>query len=180
VRQGAVMTETAEISLALCYPAADAREVDAGAVKALMGSISEVGLLNPISVRRAVKVRAGRDAEAFEVLAGMHRVKAFRQLGRETIPAFVFDADDLLAELILIDENLCRKDLTPAERAAQVAKRKRIYEALHPETVHGAGTGGHGGRTKDEVAKLATSNDAAEAAERFTAETAGRSGKSER
>ena len=93
------------IPLELCYPADDARDIDGAAVKSLAASIAEVGLLNPISVRKAIKVRAGRDADVFEVLAGMHRVKAFRQLGRETIPAFVLDADDLHAALMLIDEN---------------------------------------------------------------------------
>lgn len=165
------MNAATEIPLVLCYAAADARQIDAAAVKALAASIGEVGLLNPVSVRRAIKVRAGQDADAYEVLAGMHRVKAFRLLGRETIPAFVFDADDLLAELILIDENLCRKDLSPAERAGHVTKRKRIYLALHPETAHGAIGGGH-----DQSRQIGDS----EKADRFTQATAEKTGKSER
>lgn len=35
--------------------------------------------------------------------------------------------------LIEIDENLCRAELTPAQRAAAVKRRKQIWEALHPE-----------------------------------------------
>jgi hypothetical protein len=66
-----------------------------------------------------------------------HRVKAFRHLGRQTIPAMILDVDDLHAELMLIDENLCRNDLTPAERASAQARRKAIYQQLHPETRHG-------------------------------------------
>lgn len=167
------MTLPTDIPLTLCYAAGDAREVDATAVKALAASIGEVGLLNPISVRRAIKVRAGQDAEAYEVLAGMHRVKAFRKLGRETIPAFVLDVDDLHAALILIDENLRRKDLSPAERAAQIAKRKRIYEALHPETAVGAT-----GKGRRKVRQVGEPNEAG--AERFTAATADVAGTSER
>lgn len=34
---------------------------------------------------------------------------------------------------IEIDENLCRAELTPAQRAAAIARRKQIWEALHPE-----------------------------------------------
>lgn len=46
------------------------------------------------------------------------------------------EADDLaLAE---IDENLARGDLSPAERAIHVQKRKEVYERRHPETKHGA------------------------------------------
>ena len=76
--------------------------------------------------------------EAFEVVAGMHRVRAFRHLGRETIPAIVLNVDDLHAELMLIDENLYRNDLSPAQRALAQARRKAIYQEIHPETKLGA------------------------------------------
>jgi hypothetical protein len=39
-----------------------------------------------------------------------------------------------LAELAEIDENLLRAELSPAQRAAAVARRKELWEALHPET----------------------------------------------
>lgn len=35
------------------------------------------------------------------------------------------------------NENLCRAELSPAERAKQTARRKAIYLELHPETGHG-------------------------------------------
>jgi ParB-like chromosome segregation protein Spo0J len=70
-------------------------------------------------------------------MAGLHRVKAARKLGWETVPAILREADDLVAELVLIDENLCRRDLTPAERAVAVKRRKAVYLQLHPETAHG-------------------------------------------
>ena len=38
---------------------------------------------------------------------------------------------------IEIDENLCRAERTPAQRAAAIARRKQIWEALHPEGVSG-------------------------------------------
>ncbi len=64
------------------------------------------------------------------------RLAAARALGWETIAAFVLDSDtgNLEAELIEIDENLCRAELTPAQRAAAIARRKQIWEALHPES----------------------------------------------
>jgi len=37
----------------------------------------------------------------------------------------------------MIDENLCRAELSPAERASQTARRKAIYIELHPETAAG-------------------------------------------
>jgi ParB family chromosome partitioning protein len=49
----------------------------------------------------------------------------------------VVDDDDLRAELVMIDENLVRSELVGAERAKQTARRKEIYETLHPETKQG-------------------------------------------
>jgi hypothetical protein len=106
-----------------------ARSIDAVHVATLARSIDAIQLLEPVIVRR--------QADGFEVMAGLHRVEAFRQLGRETIPAVILNVDDLTAELVLIDENLCRHDLSPAERALAVTRRKELYLQLHPETGHG-------------------------------------------
>lgn len=127
-----------EIDLQLCYASDKARPIDSSAVKALAHSIAEFGLLNPIVVRRVQKSRAGQTPDSYEVIAGLHRLKAFRYLQRTTIPATVLDVDDLHAELMLIDENLCRNDLSPAERAVAQARRKAIYQQIHPETKAGA------------------------------------------
>jgi hypothetical protein len=51
--------------------------------------------------------------------------------------------DYLHAELAMIDENLCRVELSPSDRARQTARRKAIYLELHPETAdHVAGAHG--------------------------------------
>jgi hypothetical protein len=42
-------------------------------------------------------------------------------------------AGHLDAELIEIDENLCRSELTASQRTKYTARRKQIWEALHPE-----------------------------------------------
>ena len=39
----------------------------------------------------------------------------------------------LETELIEIDENLCRAELTPSQRAMAIKRRKQVWEALHPE-----------------------------------------------
>src|SRR5271170_3937078 len=64
------------------------------------------------------------------------------------------DADQ--AELAEIDENLVRADLTPAERAMHIGKRKDLYEKVHPETKKGGAPGRAGGGKKAKTAKLAT------------------------
>ena len=54
-------------------------------------------------------------------------------------------ANHIETELIEIDENLCRAELTPAQRAAAIKRRKQIWEALHPETGKSVSTlGGRG------------------------------------
>jgi MT-A70 len=65
-------------------------------------------------------------------------VEARRRLGLRTVPAILRTMSDLDAELGMIDENLCRHDLSPAERAIAVRRRKAVYLQLHPDTAHGA------------------------------------------
>jgi hypothetical protein len=71
----------------------------------------------------------------------------------------------------MIDENLQRKDLEPAEFAYATHRRKEVYERLFPETVHGAN---QHSRSRNNC------NSSEEPAERFTLSTAKAAGKSER
>jgi hypothetical protein len=61
--------------------------------------------------------------------------RSARSAPRE-IACVVIDDDDLHAQLWEIDENLMRAELSPSERASCTARRKAIYEALHPEAKH--------------------------------------------
>lgn len=131
--------ETEDLPVSHVYPHCEARPLDRQKVKALADSIREVGLMNPIIVRPAMKVRNGAKSEAWEIIAGHHRYEACAvHLKWENVPCVVKDTTDLLAELMMIDENLCRSDLTPAQEAYQTARRKEIYEALHPEAKNGS------------------------------------------
>lgn len=123
--------------------------------------MGKIGLLNPIIVRQK--------GDGFEVVGGSHRLQAAELLGWTEIDAIVIEASDVLAELAMIDENLCRAELSPADRAQQTARRKAIYLELHPET-------GHGGDRSAPSRQLGD----LPAADRFTAETAKISGASER
>lgn len=95
-----------------------------------------------------------------------------KQLGREHIAAIIRNEDDLDAELWEIDENLCRAELTPADRALFVFRRKEIYLLKHPDTAHGAV--GNGREKSRQV------GDSTDEPKRFTAATAEATGQSER
>jgi ParB family chromosome partitioning protein len=82
---------------------------------------------------------------------------AQRKLKWKEINCTIFDgmaADE--AELAEIDENLIRAELSPAERALHIGKRKELYEKVHPETKKGGAPGKAGGGKKSKTAKLAT------------------------
>jgi hypothetical protein len=55
-----------------------------------------------------------------------------------------------------IDENLIRRDLTPVQKAKLIAKRKAVYEAVHPETRRAAP--GAGGIRSARLADLSTAS----------------------
>lgn len=159
------------LKVALIYPNDNGRAVDQERVKAIAESIKEIGLRTPITVRPTTRVADGRDVDAYEILTGRHRYEAARRLGFVEVQAYVSTDDDLHAELWGIDENLMRADLTPADRATCIARRKAIYEELHPETKVGAT-----GVSREKVRQVGEANPA----DRFTADTARATGQSER
>lgn len=132
-----------------------------------------MGLINPIRVRRVQQFVSGRIADAYEITAGGHRYEAVLKLCWETVSCDVVDDDDLTAQLVTIDENLMRTELNPVERAKHTTRRKAIYEEKYPET-RPTSEGGEG-RHKKTRRQLGEG-----VVERFTADTAAKSGKSER
>lgn len=103
------------------------------AVDKLASSIRDIGLIQPITVRQRSIMSGGLAEQGFQVVAGHHRVAACRALGLAEIDAIVIEAGEhLQAELIEIDENLCRSELTSAQRSKAVKRRREIWEALHP------------------------------------------------
>lgn len=103
------------------------------AVDKLANSIRDVGLIQPITVKQRTVLSGGLSVPGYQIVAGHHRVAACRALGWTEIDAIVIEAGEhLQAELIEIDENLCRSELTNSQRAKAVKRRKEIWEALHP------------------------------------------------
>lgn len=110
----------------------------------LARSIQEVGLLSPIIV-----------TPTSQLVAGRQRLEACRRLGWERIPVRVVLVSDLHRELIEIDENVARVELTVLERAQALAKRRDIYHALHPEVRPVREKGGPGRGRRNTGAKMA-------------------------
>jgi ParB family chromosome partitioning protein len=75
----------------------------------LAASIREVGILQPIVVRRA--------RQGYEVVTGERRLRAAKLAGLATVPVVLRDSDDsdLLREALI--ENIHREDLNPIELA---------------------------------------------------------------
>ncbi len=92
----------------------------------LAHSIREVGLLQPIVVRR-------RGESTYELVMGERRLRASRDAGVATIPAIVRDTtdDDLLRDALL--ENLHRADLNPLEEAAAYQQLLDDFGCTHEE-----------------------------------------------
>lgn len=120
------------VTLKTLRASAQPRPLVTADVDKLAASIKEIGLIQPITVR-AVTVINGIAENGFQIVAGHHRVAACRALGWDEIDAIVIvAAEHLQAELIEIDENLCRSELTASQRSGFTKRRKEIWEALYP------------------------------------------------
>jgi len=76
---------------------------------ALALSIQEVGILQPIVVRRT--------GTGFELIAGERRLRAAKRAGLATIPAVIRQSDDTESLREALIENIHREDLNPIELA---------------------------------------------------------------
>ena len=88
----------------------------------LVHSIREIGVLQPIVVRRVPEGQA-EDGIHYELIMGERRWRASRAAGKDVVPAIikVTEEDDLLRDALL--ENLHRSQLNPLEEAAAFLKR---------------------------------------------------------
>ena len=88
-------------------------------IQTLANTIKEVGLLQPISVRKKGKT--------YQIISGERRWRACQFAGLKEIPAIVKDITDrqMMAESLI--ENVHRKDLEPLERARGLAEVYRLH-----------------------------------------------------
>ncbi|MFI8003894.1 ParB/RepB/Spo0J family partition protein [Streptomyces sp. NPDC086010] len=118
----------AELPLASIVPnPKQPREVfDEDALAELVTSIKEVGLLQPVVVRKVADDR-------YELIMGERRWRACGEAGLEGIPAIVRATDD---EKLLLDallENLHRAQLNPLEEAAAYDQLLKDFKCTHDQ-----------------------------------------------
>jgi ParB family chromosome partitioning protein len=99
---------------------------DEDALDELVGSILEVGVLQPIIVRPD-------GGSGYELIMGERRLRAAQAAGLTTIPAIIRDTDDsdLLRDALL--ENLHRAQLNPLEEAAAYQQLLDDFGCTHDE-----------------------------------------------
>jgi ParB family chromosome partitioning protein len=90
-------------------------------VSELEKSIQILGLIAPIVI-----------SPDNVILAGARRFQALLNLGYTETPVMIVDKGVLESELVSIDENLVRKDLTKIEIEGHLRRAKEIYQKLNP------------------------------------------------
>jgi ParB-like chromosome segregation protein Spo0J len=124
------------------------REPNKKKVKQLAESMKEIGLRTPLTVEYE---RVDRKNPTYRLVTGHSRLQAAMLLGWETIPVSPqsFENEEE-RELWEIDENLMRGELSPAEEAAHLSRRKELFELIKLET--GRSSPSLGGRGNKEFA----------------------------
>lgn len=97
----------------------------------LAASIRELGLLQPLTVRR----REGR----WELVAGERRLRAARLAGLEEVPCLSVQTDGQASSLLALVENLQRRDLDFWEEAAALRKLIDTYHISQEEAARRIG-----------------------------------------
>ncbi len=99
-----------ELSMIEANPFQPRSKFDEEALQELAVSIKEIGLIQPITLRKAGENR-------YQIIAGERRFRASQLAGLKTIPAYVRKAkDDGMLEMALV-ENIQREDLDSVEIA---------------------------------------------------------------
>ena len=86
------------------------REFDAEALQELSDSIKEIGIIQPITLRKM-------DDGTYQIIAGERRFRASQLAGLTAVPAYIRTADDENVMEMALIENIQREDLNAMEIA---------------------------------------------------------------
>lgn len=104
---------------------------DMGEIKELSESIKKYGQINPISITKD-----------FELIAGGRRLAACIFGKIDVSYVFQEDMTDLMLREVELEENLRRKDFTPAETALAIEEIHRIKQAQEGKAIMGSPNSG--------------------------------------
>lgn len=108
--EGSSTINEVEIALIDANPDQPRREFDEESLQELADSISEIGIIQPITLRA---MEDGR----YQIIAGERRWRASQLAGLVSIPAYVRTADDENVMEMALIENIQRQDLNSIEIA---------------------------------------------------------------
>jgi phage N-6-adenine-methyltransferase len=98
------------------------RALNVKKVKEIAESINFNGQLHPIAVCKS--------GEKLTLMAGLHRLEACKLLGYDLIDCSIRTIDPMQAELIEIEENLVRQELTVLEESEHYQRRDELLDAM--------------------------------------------------
>ena len=108
------------------------RDFDDEELQQLADSISEHGVIQPLTVRLL-------PSGYYQIIAGERRWRASRLAGLNEIPAVVIEADDRKATELALIKNLQRQDLNPVEEALGYQSLIADYGLTQEETAKSVG-----------------------------------------
>lgn len=97
------------------------REFDPIALQELADSIAEIGIIQPITLRKL-------NEDSYQIIAGERRYRASILAGLKTIPAYIRTADDENVMEMALIENIQREDLNSLEIALAYQHLIEQYE----------------------------------------------------
>ena len=103
------MTEMTEIELSniIPNPTQPRTEFDEEALEELADSIRQLGLIQPITVKR--------DGDKYIIISGERRWRASEKAGLKSMPAYIREVDDSTLHAMALVENIQREDLNAIE-----------------------------------------------------------------
>lgn len=107
---GSSMINEIELDKISANPNQPRKEFDEEGLQELADSIAEIGIIQPITLRKI-------SDDAYQIIAGERRWRASRLAGLSTIPAYIRTADDENVMEMALIENIQREDLNSIEIA---------------------------------------------------------------
>ena len=108
--QGSSNLSEIDIALITPNPNQPRREFDQEALQELAASIRELGIIQPITLRK-------QEGEKYQIIAGERRWRASQMAGLTKIPAYIVTVEDQNAMEMALVENIQREDLNAIEIA---------------------------------------------------------------